>query len=126
MTAGQFSSAAALSAAKNLQFKMLPKTRRLPRPDFLRARNLGQTFRYPDFNVIHNSSPLPASRFAAVISSKISKQAVVRNRLKRQIYSAVDQLPLSGDFIIYPRASMLNLSREEINTRLRTALSKIS
>ena len=105
---------------------MLPKIRRLSRPDFLHAKKTGATQRFPDFNLIHYSSSLPVSRFAVVIPAKISKKAVVRNHLKRQIYSAVDKLTLSGDFIIFPHPSMLNLSREEINTRLHQALSKIS
>jgi len=105
---------------------MLPKIRRLSRPDFLQVKKTGTPEHFPGFNLIHCSSSLPFSRFAVVISAKISKKAVIRNRLKRQIYSAVDKLALSGDFIIFPHPSMLNLSREEINTRLHQALSKIS
>jgi len=105
---------------------MLPKIRRLPRPDFLHTKKTGATQRFPDFNLIHCSSPRSYSRFAVVISAKISKKAVVRNRLKRQIYAAVDKLPTTGDFIIFPHLSMLNLNNEDLNSKIHQALSKIS
>lgn len=114
---------------------MLPKSLRLPRKDFLIAKSQGQTHKFPQFSIVVHPRSTPNEarrakwgRFSVVTSSKLHKHAVVRNRLRRLIYSqlrncATVQL---ADFIIYPRPSMLNLTREEISRQLNQALSGLA
>jgi ribonuclease P protein component len=106
---------------------MISRKFRLTRPRFLIAKRLGKSRDYPDFSAVfypHNGY----SRFSVVISSKLAKKAVIRNRLRRNIYDQLSTLnsQFSTDMIIYPKSAMLNFSYEEIGTSLNTYLSKIS
>lgn len=68
---------------------MLQRKFRLPSSvRFARA----QTFATPYFvaKIVSNAQPL--SRFGFIVSKKVDKRAVVRNRIKRQIRSGVEQL----------------------------------
>ena len=112
---------------------MLPKSRRLSRKDFIKAKKLGKTYRFPHFSIIVHYQPTtynlqPTTRFAVVTPASLSKKAVVRNRLRRRIYDSLSIInyQFSIDAIFYPRPSMLNLSREEINALVNTALPKNS
>lgn len=107
---------------------MLPKKRRLARPDFIRAKSHGRRLNNSHFSAVISANSLNYSRFAVVIPSAVAKSSVVRNRLRRLIYDAFSTLnpPSPTDAIIYPRPSMLNLTREEINALFNTALSKIA
>lgn len=110
---------------------MLSKNQRLTHHDFLIAKREGKTFHFPYLNLIVSqpiaiNQKLLITRYAVVTSSKLHKNAVVRNRLRRQIYSLLPQLRQPADVILFPRPSMLNLSYEEISTQLHSALSKIS
>ncbi len=66
---------------------MLPKDYRFPlRTDFTRAKKEGKIFQDKFFGVIVSGQPSSAaknSRFAFIVSKKISKKAVQRNRIRR-------------------------------------------
>lgn len=66
---------------------MLPKNYRFSlRTDFTRAKKEGRIFQDKFFGVIVSSQPPSAaknSRFAFIVSKKISKKAVQRNRIRR-------------------------------------------
>ena len=78
----------------------LPKPHRLRRrQDFHRVYQHGKY--YPGVNLIlrslrhlpnSNTENLPATRFGISVSQKVSKKAVVRNLLKRQVKGALRQL----------------------------------
>ncbi|OGC93122.1 ribonuclease P protein component [Candidatus Amesbacteria bacterium RIFCSPHIGHO2_02_FULL_47_9] len=107
---------------------MLPRPRRLSRKDFLAAKSHGKSTRTPHFSLLTCSNNLSFSRFSIITSTKLHKSAVVRNRLRRQIYdqlSTISHQP-SADIIIIPHHSMLNLPRAEIGPLLNQALSKIT
>lgn len=53
----------------------------------------GQTVRGPQITLKYSSRPGRPSRVAVVVSRKVSKSAVVRNRIRRRIYEAVRQNP---------------------------------
>ena len=101
---------------------MLPKSLRLSRPDFLQTKKFGQSLSFSHFSIIY--IPHVPGRAAIVTSSKLSKSAVIRNRLRRQIYSAIPKSEL--DIIIFPKPSMLKLSHEEISIALNSLVSKLS
>lgn len=107
----------------------LPKKLRLPRREFIITREKGKTYSGKQFSaVIHprlSDTKLP-NRYAVVISSRIHKSAVVRNRLKRLIYGGLRGKPGKGlNIIIYPKKLMLNLSHEETNFVFNHFLSEI-
>lgn len=68
------------------------------------------------------------SRFATLISKKISPQAVTRNRLRRRILNALRQLlpHLSSgfDILILPKKSILNADYKKIKQQLINTLKK--
>jgi ribonuclease P protein component len=107
----------------------LPQTLRLPRREFILTREKGQPYSQKYFSAIHYK-PLTGNgqtnHYAVVISSRVHKNAVVRNHLRRTIQA---ELSLSKRFgfniIIYPKVAMLKLSRAEINTGINQFLSEI-
>jgi ribonuclease P protein component len=105
---------------------MLAKKFRLSHYDFLLAKKGGKQFRSEDFSATVAANTLDHPRFAVVTPAKLSKRAVVRNKLRRQIYDALGTKKLkSGDYLIFPRSSMLNLTNAQVNLRLDSLLSKI-
>lgn len=69
---------------------MLPKENRLKKKkDFERLFKKGKSFR-EDFLVLRvNRNNLNKNRFGFIVSKKISKKAVVRNKIKRQLREIV-------------------------------------
>ena len=108
---------------------MLPRSHRLASRAFINAKKHGHQIRYSHLSLISVPNSLAHSRFAVVTPLSISKKAVIRNRLRRILY---DQLrnsateKLSYDIIVYPRASMLNLTREAIGSVLNSYLSALT
>ena len=65
---------------------MLSKPHRLAKTkDVKMAFARGRGFFNPLFTVKFLKSNLPSARFTVVVSTKVSKRAVVRNKIKRQI-----------------------------------------
>jgi len=107
-------------------YYMLAKKYRLTHYEFLLAKKTGKQLRSEDFSAIVANNKLEHPRFAVVTSAKLSKRAVVRNKLRRQIYDVLGTKNLpSGDYLLFPRASMLNLTNEEIGFKLDSLLSKL-
>lgn len=101
---------------------MLPSSWRLSRPNFIHVKKTGKSYRTPHYSyiVIHNS--MGHNRYSVVISARLSKLAVIRNRLRRFIYSSVSALSGHCDIIIYPNSSMLKLTHAEISALLNSSL----
>ncbi len=104
---------------------MLPKARRLTRQQFWQVQQTGQSLTHSHWAGKYLQNHLNYNRFGVVTSAKLDKRAVVRNKLRRQIYAAVAKLAGSRDVIIFPKKSMLNLSGAEISHELNQGLSKI-
>lgn len=69
---------------------MLPRKQRLVREaDFRRVYQKGATAFSPSIILKAVPNGLPESRFGIVVSLKVSKKAVDRNRIKRQIGEAI-------------------------------------
>ncbi len=65
---------------------MLPKSIRLPHSTRLFR---GKTFVQPHFLLKVASSPAGAKRFGVVISKKVDKRAVARNRMRRLLHTFI-------------------------------------
>lgn len=107
---------------------MLPKLRRLSRCDLNVCNNIGKTLRFPHFLIRYLPNNLEFSRFGVVTSTKLAKSAVVRNKLRRDIYKAIGnrQQAICTDIIFFPQKSMINLGGEEIGSLVNQALSEIA
>lgn len=69
----------------------------------------GKTIRTPKMSLVHNENSRGHQRFAVVISKKVIKSAVGRNRVRRRVYEAIRMnLPYFKDnkdciFVIYSK-----------------------
>jgi ribonuclease P protein component len=71
---------------------MLPSAHRLTRRrDFARVSAAGKSVYTPSLRLRWVVTGRPASRFAVVVSSRVSKHATKRNRLKRQLRTVLRQ-----------------------------------
>ena len=77
--------------------------------------------------VINND--LPESRFGIMVSTKISKKAVDRNKIKRQIRSVIekelDNIKQGKDIIIITLPAILNKTFQEIEKSIKNNLTKL-
>ncbi|MBI5358185.1 ribonuclease P protein component [Candidatus Amesbacteria bacterium] len=107
---------------------MLPQNKRLSRRDLNFCITTGKTLRFPNFYLKFLPNNFNFSRFGIVTSTKLAKSAVVRNKLRRRIYTElrIMKYELCYDIIFFPQKSMLNLEHEEIGIVVNKALSEIS
>lgn len=49
----------------------------------------GKTIRKPDINLVHAINERKKERYAVVVSKKVAKSAVERNRIRRRVYEAI-------------------------------------
>jgi ribonuclease P protein component len=71
---------------------MLPRKHRINRKLFEEVAKKGKSFSCPYFSVKIAPATENQSRFTFVVSSKISKKAVVRNKIKRRTRNIVAKL----------------------------------
>jgi len=68
---------------------MLNKKYRLTTNQFARAFKNAKKFRAGNFTFLVANRKFPNPKFAVVVGKKISKLAVARNRLRRQLYERI-------------------------------------
>jgi len=111
---------------------MLPKENRLTDDyDFRRVKRLGKSYHCPLFKLSLARRKIKAeSRFGFVISKKIDKRAVVRNRIKRLLRQAVrerlERIPDGFDIVFVVRPQIVGKNYEEVNSEFDKVLSKVS
>ena len=104
---------------------MLPKENRLPlRTEFLRLKKEGLYCSSQNFNLLYvvEKDEIASPRFAFVVSKKIDKRAVIRNRIRRHLSEAIYPLlpklkkGTSGIFLV--KRSLTERAFPEIKTEL--------
>jgi len=106
---------------------MLPKHKRISRDSFKLILIQGQLFHSPHFLLRTINSPKEG--YATLVSKKIARGAVDRNRIRRRIYavlrSLVVQIKKPTNIIISAKPGALKISfleqEKEITQLLRTA-----
>ena len=83
-----------------------------------------------NLKLLWQPSPDGSYRVAVVISKKVHKSAVVRNRIRRRIYGLVAAFiatePVAKDLVfLVQNASLANLPAEEIRSEVNSLLKKI-
>ncbi len=73
-----------------MRLKMLPKDRRIPRKSFGDLMRFGQRSGSKNFSLSTVNSD--KARLAVSVSKKVAKRAVVRNTVRRRVYSATRNL----------------------------------
>lgn len=104
---------------------MLAKKHRLPKG--VRIKN-GRTFSSRFFLLKTGENNEGLSRFGFLVSKKISKSAVIRNRIKRQIRRCIEENLnniISGvDMLFIAKNESINSTTEEICLSLNKILKK--
>ena len=89
----------------------------------------GKTLRRPDLSLVFCDNDRGKTRFAVVVSKKIDKTAVGRNRIRRRLYEAIrldfDKLKKPRDyiFVVYSK-NLLTLPFPELQKLLRSLLEE--
>lgn len=109
---------------------MLKKANRMRlNKDFDRAFKLGQSFYGKNIGLRVVSNDLKDTRFGILISTKISKKANIRNKLRRQIKAVLNEdlkLVAGGkDVVIIVFSQILNKKFEEIAFYVRESLNRL-
>lgn len=101
---------------------MFQKSSRLNTSDFKEVFNFGKTIKTP-FGVIKTKqNNLKNSRYAVVISKKISKKAVERNHLKRRFFNALQENGQKfsiADYVFILNSSVKDLQYKDLLTYLK-------
>lgn len=108
---------------------MLPKEYRLIKEkDFKRIHNLGQSFFSAHFRLKSLANKLEISRFAVVVSTKVSKKATSRNRLKRRLREIIrlnkDKIKTGFDILVFTNNKALALDYQQLEEDLLKILAK--
>jgi ribonuclease P protein component len=109
---------------------MLKKTNRITKDkEFDRAFKTGQSFYTKTFGVKAVDNGLGEDRLGVLISTKVSKKAVIRNKLKRQIKAIIQKelprLKSGKDLVVIVFNQILEKNFEEIKDSLILALKKL-
>ena len=108
---------------------MLAKKYRLSKDkDIQQVFKKGQIYFSPFFNIKILPNNLDVSRFCIVISTKISKKAVVRNRAKRQIRAIIhknlSKISQNYDFVILTKPAVTIAKFQELEKTLTFLFKK--
>ena len=109
---------------------MLPSKYRLKgKVNFARAEIDGRLIQSRSFGVeVFDRKDDDVSRFGFIISTRISKKAVVRNKIKRIISSYISQisktLKKGQDVVFLIKPSIVKLTRDEIEKETNEIITK--
>ena len=109
---------------------MLPKKNRFPlRIAFKKLQESGRIIHSRSFSLLFSENQeTKVSRFAFIISKKISKKAVVRNRYKRIISSEVNNFlgkfspKVDGVFLV--KRAIIQVESDSVRAEVRKVLSE--
>ena len=109
---------------------MLPKKYRLTKDrDFKKILSRGKSFFSPSFRLRYLANNADFSRFAVIVSAKISKKATIRNRLKRQVREIIrsvrPRFKDGHDVLIYLRSQALQKKYQQLTEEFLASLAKI-
>ena len=109
---------------------MLSRKHRLPlRSKLYRLERTGKRFHTPSATLlISQQNPPSLSRFAFVVSRRLDKRATRRNRTKRLLSQAIQQLlpeiKPGLDVVVYARKIIMTERVEDVLSEIRSLLEK--
>lgn len=108
---------------------MLKKEFRLSRKEFSAAFRKGRYFSFGELVIIYCKTARARARFGVSCGLKISKKAVVRNRIRRQMYEIIrvhyDAI-LQGDYLVLVKPSILSKNFSQLTSSLLAAFRIIN
>jgi ribonuclease P protein component len=108
---------------------MLSKARKIKREDFPRNFKDGKTYNSLNISLfVSKNKTKSLSRFSFVVSSKVSKKAIKRNKLKRRGYYIINKNKkiIKNNFyvVLFFKKGSVNLNFKEINNEIMFLLNK--
>lgn len=102
---------------------MLKKINRISRrKEFLEIKNKGKMFNSPLFGAVCSFDETEEIKFGFVISKKISKRAVDRNKIKRRmsevLVKKIDKFKLGTKIVFLAKKSLLGAKMGEIEIEI--------
>ena len=107
---------------------MVKKSQRLSKKEFQAVFQSARAFPFEHFIVKYKPSAHPFSRFGVSCGLKVSKKAVVRNRIRRILYHMFQTHQgnmQKGDYIVIVKPVILVADPSEIQPLFLSALSNI-
>lgn len=106
---------------------MLPKSKRLSTEVFQGIIEKGQSIHSP-FLILRKSPVAGHSHFSVSVPKKVAKQAVARNKMRRQIYSIIEKMSVKEgqNVIIITKVGSEKLSFSQLSDELSTLFVKSS
>ena len=106
---------------------MLPKKERLSRTEFNQFFSMGKHIHSPSFQIVYVSrDSLHAS---VVVSKKIARHAVQRNKIRRRIYDILrnyrSEKSLRGVFIFLVKPHILTIEYQVLKNEVRACIESI-
>ena len=97
--------------------------------DYERVKNEGKLFQFPDFGLsVLDRKDNVNSRFGFIVSTKISKESVQRNRIRRALSEAVrflmSEIKNGHDVVFLTKQVSLKRSTDELMKEVRIALKE--
>ena len=107
---------------------MLNKKYRITKKeDFTEINKKGKKIGSSHFIIKFTQNSLGYSRYGIIISTKISKKAVERNKIKRQLREIIrinyDTLPQGYDIVIYTKKNICNVLFHELEKEILKSLA---
>ncbi|MFA6410283.1 MAG: ribonuclease P protein component [Candidatus Buchananbacteria bacterium] len=108
---------------------MIPANQRLTQDrDFKRINSLGKAYFCQLFRIKILPNQRPVSRLAVVVSTKVSKKATLRNRLKRQFREIIrlnrEKIKTGYDIILSPNNQALGHKYADLEENFLALLNK--
>ena len=107
---------------------MLPKKNRFPlKKGFFQFKKEARLYQFPFFGLLVKSQKEFASQFAFIISKKIDKRAVTRNRIKRLLAESVASFPYKPGFgvVFLAKKSLLAKNFSQIREAVKSCFREI-
>ncbi len=106
---------------------MIAQDNRISRAEFM---NYLRGKRYAGVALTVTVSPAPTLKVSVVVSKKVAKRAVDRNRLRRRAYGVIErwlkQSQFIGVVVVQYKPGALRLSRVAVQAELEALLAQIS
>lgn len=106
---------------------MLPKNKRLNTAAFNKFFKTGRRFHTPYLTICF--TPYTTFHASVVVGKKVNKNAVERNRIRRQLYSLLyswqKKETVKGVFIVFTKPSAKDVSFKTLKNDLESVLIKI-
>ena len=102
---------------------MFKKKERLKRVEFSRFFSLGTKYHSPIATLVYTKNEI--FHAAVVVSKKVSKSAVKRNKIRRRVYNVIRNTNKTGVFIFILKPKSIELSFEELKKSIVELINKV-